>query len=288
MKKVLIIEDASGVRHGTAEILTFEGYEVIEAENGLQGVEIAKKQDPDVVICDIMMPELDGFGVLKELRHNPQTSSTPFIFLTAKSTKEDIEKGLEAGADAYLTKPFTVEELVETVNARLKRKKFEQLLEMPYEKMPGEGRVLMREVAAAPLFAELDVPERQRILKYLYVEDFDAGHVIQYEEKTQECTLFSILSGDLEILRHDKTGQESVIVNLYRGHYFGEGCLFDEQKSGVRVRMRNRCRLLGFTRANFETVIRDEPVIATKIMTVLIKGLFRQLTIAEAGKGSLR
>ena len=276
MKKVLIIDDASGVRHGTAEILEFEGFEVLEADNGRVGVEMARKHYPDVVICDIMMSELDGFGVLKELRSNPDTSSMPFIFLSAKSTKADIDKGLQAGADAYLTKPFTVEELIEAVNARLRRRAFDTLLELPYEKLPSEGKALLREVNASPLFATLEVDQRSRVLHYVYVEELEAGQTIRRDETARHCTVFSVLSGELEVIETDSAGNERSVAKLYRGNYFGERALFDDAPCGY-ARTRTKCRLLGITRANFDLLTKDDPAIAVKFMTVIIKGLLKKL-----------
>ena len=124
MKKILIIEDNRDVRENTADILELEGYEVASAENGLTGVERAKELLPDIIVCDIMMPELDGYGVLEELNKDSQTSSIPFIFLTAKTEKTDMRKGMNLGADDYLTKPFHFEELLSRINALSRRKQY--------------------------------------------------------------------------------------------------------------------------------------------------------------------
>src|SRR4051812_33462814 len=106
MKKILLIEDSREMRENTAEILELANYNVITAANGKIGVEYAVKELPDLIICDIMMPELDGYGVLYMLGKNPATASIPFIFLTAKAEKTDLRKGMSMGADDYLTKPF--------------------------------------------------------------------------------------------------------------------------------------------------------------------------------------
>lgn len=119
MKKILIIEDTKSVRQEICFILRYEGFQVFEAENGNIGVEIAKKNLPDLIICDILMPELDGYGVLKQLNQELRTSTIPFIFLTAKVTVKEVRNGMKMGADDYLTKPFTRKELVEVVRVRL-------------------------------------------------------------------------------------------------------------------------------------------------------------------------
>lgn len=121
MKKILLIEDNLDVRENTAEILQLSGYQVITSPDGKSGVEEAISQQPDLIICDIMMPGLDGFGVLHILNQRPETASIPFIFLTAKSEKSDMRLGMSQGADDYITKPFEETDLLKTVEVRLKR-----------------------------------------------------------------------------------------------------------------------------------------------------------------------
>ncbi len=123
MKTILIIEDNTDIRESTAEILELAGYQVYQAENGKTGVDLAYQQKPDVILCDIMMPELDGYGVLYMLSKNPETTSIPFIFLTAKAERVDFRKGMEMGADDYLTKPFDDIELLNAIESRLDKKR---------------------------------------------------------------------------------------------------------------------------------------------------------------------
>ena len=123
MKKILVIEDNLEVRENTCEILELSGYEVFSAENGKIGVQEALDKMPDLIICDVMMPVLDGFGALKILHKNPKTTNIPFIFLTAKAEKDDFRKGMNLGADDYVTKPFTDIELLEAIEIRLDKYK---------------------------------------------------------------------------------------------------------------------------------------------------------------------
>jgi len=120
-KTILLIEDDADMRDNTAEILELADYRVLKAENGRRGVEIARKESPDLVLCDIMMPELDGHGVLYLLGRDPATAEIPFIFLSAKAERSDVRKGMELGADDYLTKPYEEGELLNAVEGRLKR-----------------------------------------------------------------------------------------------------------------------------------------------------------------------
>ena len=119
MTKVLVIEDELFVRENIVDLLEAEDFEVFSTENGILGVLWAQENEPDLVICDVMMPEMSGHDVLAEMRELPETSLTPFIFLTAMADKGDIRHGMELGADDYLTKPFTRDELLNAISTRL-------------------------------------------------------------------------------------------------------------------------------------------------------------------------
>jgi diguanylate cyclase (GGDEF)-like protein len=121
MKKILVIEDEEFVRENIVELLDAEGFEVIGAEDGRMGLNLAKAMVPDLILCDVMMPELDGYGVLTALRQDSILAAVPFIFLTAKAAKADLRQGMELGADDYLTKPFTRAELLGAIISRLKK-----------------------------------------------------------------------------------------------------------------------------------------------------------------------
>jgi two-component system sensor histidine kinase/response regulator len=128
--KILVIEDMHHLRNDVVEMLTYEGFDVRGAENGRVGVDLAREFHPDLIICDIMMPELDGYGVLNELRRDAKMATTPFIFLTAKTDRADVRLGMGMGAEDYIPKPFMTHELLETINARLERHKtFEAVTE---------------------------------------------------------------------------------------------------------------------------------------------------------------
>lgn len=121
MKKILVIEDELLLRQGVAEILSFEGYDVFEAENGEAGILASLEYQPDLILCDIMMPVLDGFEVLNRLRQNAKTKLIPFIFMTAMADRSDLRTGMELGSDDYVTKPFTRDELLNSIAARFKK-----------------------------------------------------------------------------------------------------------------------------------------------------------------------
>ena len=134
MKKILVVEDSQSLRKDILEMLGFEGFNAVGAENGSIGVERAREFLPDLIICDIMMPILDGYGVLQELRKDALTSTIPFIFLTARTDRMDMRQGMELGADDFLTKPFHAAELLAAVRARLqKRDLFDEATERRME-----------------------------------------------------------------------------------------------------------------------------------------------------------
>jgi DNA-binding NarL/FixJ family response regulator len=121
MKKILVIEDEPEMRRNIAALLRFNDYEPIVTENGRAGVQAARQQKPDLILCDVMMPELDGYGVLQALHTDPSLARIPFIFLTAKGEKDDLRSGMNLGADDYLTKPVANADLVRAIEARLRR-----------------------------------------------------------------------------------------------------------------------------------------------------------------------
>lgn len=121
MKKILVIEDEPEMRRNLLTILKLEKFQPVGAENGRAGLDAIKRDKPDLILCDVMMPELDGHGVLDALRKDEATASIPFIFLTAKGEKEDLRNGMKLGADDYLTKPVARLDLLEAINARLLR-----------------------------------------------------------------------------------------------------------------------------------------------------------------------
>lgn len=165
MTSVLIIEDQGIIRLNIAEALGYEGFATLEAENGRVGVQMARDHLPDLIVCDIMMPELDGYGVLLELRSDALTATIPFLFLTAIGDRSDMRKGMELGADDYLTKPFEQRELVAAINTilekqRLLKKEYAQRLEMLRENillsLPHELRTPLTAIVGYGVLLEED------------------------------------------------------------------------------------------------------------------------------------
>lgn len=179
--KILVIEDQSSLREEILLSLEFLDFETIGAENGLVGVKLAQEHLPDLIICDIMMPELDGYGVLAAMRQEPETARIPFIFLSAKADRSDIRYGMNLGAEDYLTKPFTIDELSKTINARLAKyaaitqpyltqiKEFEKKVDsLVHEKKAqiGEALLLAESKQNPSLQAVLEPEFRQALLQH--------------------------------------------------------------------------------------------------------------------------
>ncbi len=121
MKKILVVEDERVLQKNIIKILRLEGFEVIGADDGASGVACARQESPDLIVCDVMMPEMDGYQVLKTLQDDVNTALIPFIFLTAKTDRSDMRQGFEMGADDYLVKPFDADELLRAIEARFKK-----------------------------------------------------------------------------------------------------------------------------------------------------------------------
>src|SRR5665213_2331746 len=192
MNSILVIDDNTDIRENTAEILELAGYKVFTADNGKKGVETAISEKPDIIICDIMMPELDGYGVLHLVRNNPDTEYVPFIFLTAKTERSDFRKGMEMGADDYITKPFDDIELLSAVEARFKKV---NILQRQYTSGTSGLREFIKDVKQAGIFKHLAE-------KY-DTQEFSKKQLI-YQEGKRPRYLFYVIKGKIKAFKnHD-------------------------------------------------------------------------------------
>jgi len=201
-KKVLIIEDNVDIRENIVEILELAGYTVYAANNGKAGVDLATKQLPDIILCDIMMPDLDGYGVLFMLNKNPDTAAIPFIFLTAKAERVDLRKGMEMGADDYLTKPFDDMELLNAIESRLKKKEIQQNF---YSKSLDRLNTIISKSGG---LAELKKTIQERKSR-----QFKKNQVIYYEGDKGHG-LYLLLSGKVKTIKLAEDGRE-LMTGIY-------------------------------------------------------------------------
>ncbi len=227
MKKILVIEDDKLILTIITDILEAEDFVVIGAKNGRVGIEKAQQEIPDLIICDVMMPELDGYGVLKSLRGNLVTEAIPFIFLTAKSTKADLREGMELGADDYLTKPFTRDELMKAINTRLdkqrviERRTQEKLddlrssitLSLPHElRTPLNGIIGYSQLIIED-FKDLEEDEIFTMLENI---NFSAHRLYRLIQNFLLYTDLELLSRDTDRLQLFKTGTISNPKSIIR------------------------------------------------------------------------
>lgn len=216
-KKILIIEDHADMRENIAEMLDLAGYQTITASNGKEGIKQARTHLPDLIICDIMMPELDGYAVISILSKDIQTSYIPFIFLTAKAEKQDIRKGMEMGADDYLTKPFTDTDLLNAVKTRLE--KHARLTNMATH-INSETMLNFFNEASIQLSIDKLVKGHKNIYVSKKEDLFKEGkypHVIYY-----------LISGKVKSYKINEYGKE-FIIDLYKpGDFIGYEALLED------------------------------------------------------------
>jgi DNA-binding response OmpR family regulator len=206
---ILIIEDNPEIRENTAELLTLANYSVLTAENGKIGVEMATKEAPDLILCDIMMPELDGYGVLHILSRTAQTAGIPFIFLTAKTETGDMRKGMNMGADDYLMKPFDESELLNSIESRLRKLKIKT---NAYENTPDGLGVFMKDAGKA-----LNI---QDLYKDRQVKKFRKKTEL-FAEGEAPLQLFFLKNGSVKGYRSHADGKDFIISLFKDGDFFG-------------------------------------------------------------------
>lgn len=201
MKTILVIEDEQTVRESILDLLEAEGFHGISGENGKVGVQLAQDHHPDLILCDVSMPDLDGFSVLSQLRKSPDTAGIPFIFLSARSTKADHRQGMDLGADDYLTKPCTATDLLSAVSGRLAKY---QALAARYLQQSESAKVEKVETPESPL-SGTDSPQisgtRDGLLNHFYQELRNP---------------LSNINMALHLLKIERIGQESTIATVQR------------------------------------------------------------------------
>ena len=256
-KTILVIEDNNDIRENTAEILELAGYNALTAENGKRGVDIALRENPSVIICDIMMPELDGYGVLHLLRKNPATESTPFIFLTAKTERSDFRKGMEMGADDYITKPFDDSELLGAVEARFKRL---DLLEQKYPSTATGLTSFIKDVKASGLLKQLSE-------KYdMY--SFEKKLTIYHEGKRPRF-LYYLNKGKVKCVKMHEDGKE-YITDLYNeGEFFGYTALIEDSMYDDTAVVLEEAEVLQIPKEEFLQMIYSDITIAAKFIHII-------------------
>jgi CRP-like cAMP-binding protein/CheY-like chemotaxis protein len=217
-KKILLIEDNDLIRGNTSEILTLSNYKVTTCKNGKEGVEMANKEKPDLIICDIMMPVMDGYGVLHSLSKKEETASIPFIFLTAKAERSDFRKGMEMGADDYITKPFDDIELLNAIESRLKKA---ELMKKEFSKnVEGLNEFLS---------SAKEIEDLKKLSEKRETQHFKKKETI-YMEGNYSRGVYFVVKGKVKTYKIHEQGKE-LITEIYKeGDFFGYLALLETEK----------------------------------------------------------
>lgn len=211
MKHVLLIEDDSTLRENTAELLELEKYKVSTATNGKEGLDLAKKVVPDVIVCDIMMPKLDGYGVIAGLSKSERTKYIPLIFLSAKTERKDIRKGMNLGADDYITKPFEEEELLTAIESRLAKASI-----LKEQRSVHTNKIVQQKSEGIRSLEEL----KEFIQSNKKVRIYKSGEIV-YDEGNHANNIYLIKAGVIKSHKIDEFGKE-LITKIYKaGEFFG-------------------------------------------------------------------
>lgn len=256
-KKILIVEDNLEIRESTAEILELTGgYEVLQAENGKEGVEMAMQHIPDLILCDIMMPELDGYGVLYMLSKHEQTMHIPFIFLTAKSERVDMRKAMEMGADDYLVKPFDDLELLNSIESRLKKRESLQTLFAH----KSSNSLSLSDEEQDLMLNELVNEARVKVYK---------KKQLIYEEEDSPVYVYYVKSGKVRTFLYYQDGRELTTSILSATEFFGYESVLLNEKYTDNASALEDTEVALIPKEKFFELMFNKPVLASKFIKLL-------------------
>ncbi|PSK91202.1 response regulator [Taibaiella chishuiensis] len=261
MKKILLIEDNAEIRENMAEILDLAGYLVFTAENGKDGVARAIREKPDLILCDIMMPVLDGYGVLHMVQKHNDLQTKPFIFLTARSERSEIRRGMEMGADDYITKPFDGTELLHAIEVRLK--KAEQLK----QQFPGNAQGVSELMSIASGKDELEALKEGRS-----INRYKKKQVI-YTEGNHPSRLFYVQKGKVKTFKRNDDGKELIVGLFNEGDFIGylpllEGSIYRDTAEALED-----TELAIIPRTEFEELLGSNPSVMRKFIGILARNV---------------
>jgi CRP-like cAMP-binding protein/CheY-like chemotaxis protein len=256
-KKVLIIEDNDDIRENVIEILELAGYVVAAAANGKAGVELAFADVPDIILCDIMMPELDGYGVLYLLSKRPETMAVPFIFLTAKAEHFDRRKGMEMGADDYLTKPFDDMELLSAIESRLKKKNNQQEF---YSKSLDRLNSIVSQKGG--------LDELKKVINERKSRAFKKGQVIYYDGDKGNG-LYLVITGKIKTIKLAEDGRE-LMTGIYSSEdYLGINAMLSNETHSDTATALEDSLLCLIPKEQMEQLLNMYPEVAREFIKLL-------------------
>jgi CheY-like chemotaxis protein/CRP-like cAMP-binding protein len=261
MKSVLVIDDNNDIRENTAEILDMAGYKTFTAVNGKKGVELAIKEKPDLIVCDIMMPELDGYGVLHLLRKNADTQNIPFIFLTAKTERSDLRKGMEMGADDYITKPFEDIELLNAVETRLKKA---EVMQQNYTASPRDITRFLKDIKEAGLIDQL--AEEYNIESYRKKQTL-------YDEGKRPRFLYYLIKGKVKGFRRHEEGKDYITDVFSEGDFIGYSALIEDKNYADYTVVLEDAEIMQIPREDFLQMVYGDINVAAKFIHILTQNV---------------
>jgi len=259
-KKILVIEDNLDVRENVVEILQLSNYDAISAANGKEGIHKAIESKPDLIICDVMMPEMDGFSVLRILSKNHLTMDTPFIFLTAKSEREDFRKGMSLGADDYITKPFTDIELLDAIEIRFKKSQRIKSFDSSAEGF----NMFIDETKANQALTDLSAERTTRRYKK---KEF------LFKEEDTPNFLFYINSGRFKVFRKNDFGKEFITAIASKGDFLGYTALLKNDKYFENVTALEESEVSLIPKNEFLALIHGDRDVSAELIRRLAKNI---------------
>jgi len=264
MKHVLLIEDNKEVRENTAEILELAGYDVSTAVDGKKGVEAVNNKKPDLIICDIMMPVLDGYGVLHLLSKNEETANIPFIFLTAKTERGEIRKGMEMGADDYITKPFDKIELLNAIESRFKKA---ESIKKEYQRNIEGLEHFIGDIAGKSAVQKF--LEGKKLSTYKKKENI-------YREGDLPRGMYYINKGKVKLFKIHEVGKELIISLLSEGDFFGYTALLAGDDYRETAQTLEDSEVTFIPSEDFFNLIYNNREVAKKFLFILTKNVSEQ------------
>lgn len=259
MKKILLVEDNKDIRENTEELLTLAGYEVKTAANGKIGVDMAIREHPDLIICDIMMPELDGYGVLHILSKREDTAAIPFIFLTALTEKTEVRKGMDLGADDYLTKPFDDTSLLNAIETRFRK----SAIRKNEYNSTSEGLATF-------------LNEAGKVLNLKTLTDGKKVTVVKkktdlFSEGDLPTAVFLVISGEIKVSRLHQDGKE-LITNVYtKDTFFGFEAVLEDSSYKETAMAVQDSEVIIIPKEDFLTLIYRHPDVSAAFISLLCK-----------------
>jgi len=277
MKSILVIDDNQGIRENTAEILELAGYKTFTAENGKKGIELAIAQKPELIVCDIMMPELDGYGVLHLLKKNTDTENIPFVFLTAKTERSDFRKGMEMGADDYITKPFTEIELLNAVETRLKKA---EVLKKNYTDTQQGVTEFIKDVKNSGLISQLS--------DQYNVQTYSKKQTI-YQEGKRPRFLYYLVKGKVKGIKSNDEGKEYITDLFTAGDFMGYSPLIEDKNYDDSATVLDDAEVMEIPKDDFLKMIYGNIDVASKFIRIITQNVKeKEERLLNLAYGSLR